>query len=138
MLWKCLIKYKGTNKYVEELRHSKGTLQINPSEVQSTIIQLFRYKINNPPIIFTSSIDGKKYIVPDWIEVHPETTLSDIQHVRPKPSKIKPQIFKVKDYLIKYNSDKKLYTCNCQGYFRVKDKNIGCKHIQEVKKNLAN
>jgi len=25
------------------------------------------------------------------------------------------------------------YTCNCTGFFRVKDKSKGCKHIQDIK-----
>ena len=133
MLWKCLIKYKGTNEYIEELQHSDGALQIDTSKIQSVSASRFKYKAKGPSAVFTSPTDGKKYLVPEWIEVHPNTTINDIYWVKPKSRKIKPQIFKIKNYIIRYNSDKKVYVCNCQGYFRVKDKTIGCKHIQQLK-----
>ena len=49
--------------------------------------------------------------------------------------KYEAKIFKIKNYIIKYNPSKKIYVCNCQGYFRVKDKSIGCKHIQQLNKD---
>lgn len=135
MLWKCFIKYNGTNEYVEELRYSEGALKMDTAGIQSSYVSLFKYKTDRPSVIFTSTQDGKKYLVPEWREVHPDTTINDIEYIKPKPKPVKEKLqsFKVKDYIIKYNSDRKLYTCNCQGYFRVKDKSIGCKHIQQVK-----
>ena len=32
-----------------------------------------------PPALFTSALDGKKYIVPTWIEVEQDTTLDDVE-----------------------------------------------------------
>lgn len=137
MLWKCLIKYKGTNKYVEEIHYSDGPLQIDPSKVESCITKLLRYKAIGPIFgLVTSPLNNKKYLVPKWEEVHPNTTIEDITYPKLKPKK-QPQTFKIKDYTIKYNENQKVYVCNCQGYFRVKDRTVGCKHVQELKKNLA-
>lgn len=137
MLWKCLIKYKGSNEYVEEIYHSNGPLQIDSSKIDSCITKLLRYKADGPTFgLVTSYLNGKRYLVPKWEEVHPNTTIEDITYPKPKPKK-QPQVYKIKDYTIKYNENQKIYVCNCQGYFRVKDRTVGCKHVQELKKNLA-
>mgnify|MGYP003345047693 CR=1 FL=1 len=137
MLYKCLIKYKGTTKYVEELRYSEGPLQIDPTNIISCITKTFRYKANGPVFgLVVSPLNGKKYLVPKWEEVHPNTNIEDISYPKLKP-KTPPQTFKIKDYTIKYNENQKIYVCNCQGYFRVKDRSIGCKHVQELKRTLA-
>jgi len=39
----------------------------------------YKHKSSLPPALFTSTIDGKKYIVPTWIEVESDTTLDDIE-----------------------------------------------------------
>lgn len=39
----------------------------------------YKHKSTLPPALFTSTIDGKKYIVPTWIEVEQDTTLDDIE-----------------------------------------------------------
>jgi hypothetical protein len=48
---------------------------------------MIKYKHTHPvlpPFLYTSHIDGKKYIVPGWKEVHPNTTFDDIEWVREK------------------------------------------------------
>lgn len=39
----------------------------------------YKHKSHLPPALFTSALDGKKYIVPTWIEVEQDTTLDDIE-----------------------------------------------------------
>jgi hypothetical protein len=39
----------------------------------------YKHKSSLPPTLFTSTLDGKKYIVPTWIEVEQDTTLDDIE-----------------------------------------------------------
>lgn len=108
----------------------------------------FKYQYKHPtlpPSLFTTS-NGDTYIIPTWEKVLPETTLEDINWVRDKvkedktvskpkewkfESKSKPGNF----YIVKQVSDYKV-TCNCSGFFRVKDKNKGCKHVQQIKKEL--
>lgn len=39
----------------------------------------YKHKSHLPPALFTSTLNGKKYIVPTWIEVESNTTLDDIE-----------------------------------------------------------
>lgn len=97
-----------------------------------------------PPSLFISPKDGKKYIVPGWKEVHPNTTLKDIKWVKEKIEIKKTEIetFEFKSssgnevYITrKYtNVDGSIkYGCNCPGVWR--SKNRKCKHILEIEKN---
>lgn len=82
-------------------------------------------------------INGKKYLLPDWKEVDPKTTLEDINWIKPtKPEpKVEPNLFKFKSsssdsiYTVRKIMD--TYKCNCPGYWRSKTRE--CKHIKEVK-----
>lgn len=99
-----------------------------------------KYKVESsiPPTLFISSISGLKYIVPMWLEVPLETTLDDVEWNRPTPKNTEQKSIKVGEYVIQFNPIKKHYVCNCQGFFRVKDKSVGCKHIQAHKLGLQN
>jgi hypothetical protein len=107
------------------------------------LITRFKYscvsEINPPSIVRT--IDNT-YIVPGWIKVDPQTTLEDVHWI--KPDKIEAPISKDK-WTFKSNTSDSIYTvekigfkykCNCPGFWRSKDRDLGCKHIQEVKKGL--
>ena len=100
-------------------------------------VSRFHYESRTPYHgVLTSPVDGKKYLTPDWIEVHPDTTLADIIYNAPKPEKEKPtewlfesssdpsQFYKVRFNGIRYN-------CSCPGSWRAKDRE--CKHIKQVK-----
>ena len=60
---------------------------INPNGFGSFIaVKVFKYEYHhelNPPSL--ANIGGKKYLLPTWQEVLPETELSDIKWVKPKP-----------------------------------------------------
>ena len=69
----------------------------------------------------------------------PETTLNDIKWVRDKVKKLKPTKI---TWEFKSSSSDSSYTvtqvgltykCNCPGSYRVKDRNVGCKHCVEVR-----
>ena len=94
-----------------------------------------------PPFLYTSHIDGKKYIVPGWKEVHPNTTFSDIEWVREKieVKKTDIQSFEFKSssgseiYITKKytNIDGSVkYNCSCPGVWRTRG---NCKHIKEIR-----
>ena len=53
-------------------------------------VRMFRYEYKGviPPALAT--IGGQKYIMPSWQKVDPNTTLKDIQWIKPKP-KVKRQ-----------------------------------------------
>lgn len=43
----------------------------------------YKYEGTLPPALYVSHITGKKYIVPAWIEVDTDTTLDQIEWVKP-------------------------------------------------------
>lgn len=94
-----------------------------------------------PPVLFTSSINGKKYIVPGWKEVPYNITSEDIKWVREKivikkteiqmfefPSSSGSEIYITRKYTNPDSSIK--YGCNCPGVWRSADKK--CKHIKSL------
>ena len=125
------IKYTPTtvNNYVPE------------SGVVSQASRLFKYDFEHPYMGPTLHIsNGKKYLLPMWKEVHPETTYNDINIIRPTKVEVKekgtwkfesssdPSSF----YFVRQNGTK--LSCTCPGTFRAKDKR--CKHIKQVEKEL--
>ena len=108
-------------------------------------VSRFKYTYEHPilpPTIFKSSVDNKKYIVPAWMEVLPETTLNDIEWIKPEIKKTvtekqEPQTWKFESksdpgsfYVVQVIGNK--IKCNCPGVWRSKDRK--CKHIKEVEK----
>lgn len=103
----------------------------------------FKYEYKheiNPPVLV--NLPGKK-ILPGYGEVHPKTTLDDIEWIKPKTKKTEKIIHEFKssssDVIYKVNEirrgDEVSYSCSCPGYFRKKNKQEGCKHIQKLRKN---
>jgi hypothetical protein len=106
---------------------------------------MFIHKHFTPPALITLS--NKRYIIPTWVEVPLDTSLSDItwERVTPKaPIKKEPKII-VETFVSSSNSSilyktKKVeredgsftYSCTCPGAWRAKDKR--CKHIKILEK----
>jgi hypothetical protein len=98
-----------------------------------------------PPTLFNSPVDGQRYIIPTWQKVHSETTLADIEWIKPeikKPVKVEqePQTWKFESksepgsfYVVRVTGDK--VKCNCAGQYRAKDRQ--CKHMKEVRQKLG-
>ena len=135
-----------TNKF---LKYSKSTsYSFKPSKsLISNGVYVFKYTYEHhslPPTLFISPTSGQKYIVPTWQKVHSETTLSDIEWI--KPEKIVVPVEK-ETWKFESSSEKGLFykvtkqgselKCNCSGFFRCKDRSKGCKHVQEVRKQLS-
>jgi hypothetical protein len=114
-------------------------------------VQLFKYTYEHPTIPPTLHVseNGKKYILPSNQEVIPETTIKDIEWVKidpinrvtvykkPKPIQV-PTTWEFESssspgqfYTVRLVN--KTYKCNCSGFFRAKDKEKGCTHVQKVK-----
>ena len=147
MLWKLTT----TNKY----GNLRSRIVYNPDGKPFTIgrgfgkfvhVQVFKYTYEHPllpPSLFVGQ-DGKKYIVPTWQEVLPETTLNDINWVKPKPSVKKienPNEWKFESksdpgsyYVVTQVSDFKV-KCTCTGQYRAKDRK--CRHMKEVMAELG-
>jgi hypothetical protein len=73
MLW----KFTNTNKYGylrSRIVHSEGVLKVGRGFGSFQAAQRFRYE-SRSPYFGLVEIQGKKFLTPDWIEVHPQTTL---------------------------------------------------------------
>jgi hypothetical protein len=148
MLW----EFTNTNKYGNLrsrviYRPDGQPFSFNPKGFGKFVhVKVFKYTYEHPllpPSLFVGQ-DGKKYIVPTWQEVLPETTLNDINWVKPKPSVKKienPNEWKFESksdpgsyYVVTQVSDFKV-KCTCTGQYRAKDRK--CRHMKEVMAELG-
>ena len=105
----------------------------------------FKYQYEHhiiPPALFVDQ-QGQKYIVPTWQKVLPETTLADIEWIKPE----KPvEKFEQKEWLFESKSDPGHFykvtqvsdykvKCTCTGQYRAKDRK--CRHMKDVMKELG-
>lgn len=120
------------------IAYSKGGYTLDLPKVKTSIVKVFKYKIESRIKPGIANSQGKRYITPGWIPCHPNTELSDIIWVQKVPKEEKAKEidtwrFKSSDgkgeYVTKKNGFK--YTCSCPGFWRSKDRE--CKHIKEVK-----
>ena len=138
MLYKFTNKNKyGTLRSRIIYRPNGEGFKFNPKNFGDFVdVRVFRYTYEHPvlpPSLFTDK-DGQKWIVPIWKKVLPETTLKDINWVKPKVKKEKPQkdewLFESKSdpgHFYKVTQVGVTYRCNCPGVWRAKDRQ--CKHI---------
>lgn len=93
--------------------------------------------------------DGKKYMIPDWVEVLPETTIDDIKAFEEETRGRKKGSKKIQNpsewrfesksdpgsyYVVTQISDYKV-DCTCSGKWRARDRK--CRHMKEVMKELG-
>ena len=145
-----LFKFSNLNKYgnirSRILHRESSQFSIKPKGFGKFIgVQRFKYEYTHPylsPSLWVDS-EGQKYIIPTYQKVLPETTLDDIEWIKPKISN-EPKAGK-DEWLMKSSSSDSVYrvkrhgerfTCNCSGFWRALDREKGCKHVQEVKKKL--
>jgi hypothetical protein len=117
---------------------------INPNGFCSFIaVKVFKYEYHhelNPPSL--ANIGGKKYLLPTWQEVLPETELSDIKWIKPKPKVKQEPIIEIhtsssdpsKTYKTIYYPETGKFHCNCPGRWRAFDNR--CKHIKALEKKV--
>jgi len=145
-----LWKFSNLNKY-GNLRHriihtESSQFSYNPKGLGSFVgVRRFKYTYEHqiiPPSLFVGQ-DGHKYILPSWQKVLPETTLADIEWIKPeKPvEKIEKKEWRFESksdpgsyYVVKQISDYKV-SCTCSGQYRAKDRK--CRHMKEVMKELG-
>jgi len=142
MLW----KFTNTNKYGtlrSRIVYADGALKIGRGFGSFQAAQRFRYESRSPYFgLMVLPADGKKYLTPDWIEVHPQTTINDIVHNAPvvveQPKEKNEWIFESSSgdgfYKVRQNGLK--LTCTCPGSWRAADRR--CKHIKSVENELRN
>ena len=125
----------GDGRSTNEIIYSKEPYTIHPKRdniiSSRTTIHKYEIEYHLPPTIFVSPQDSKKYLVPMWIEVHPETTYDDVKWIKPKQKKIIEHIEgSMGKYKTTYDPNKKTYKCTCMGFWRSKG---NCKHVKELK-----
>ena len=140
-LWKFTNKNKYGNLRSRIIYKPEGeTLSFNPKGFGSFIhVQMFKYEYKHeilPPSLVT--LGNNKFIVPTWQKVNPNTTLKDINWIKPKPKKQKTEtVIKTHisgsglgEYTTKYYPESGKYHCSCPGYWRSRG---NCKHVKEMK-----
>ena len=145
-LWKFsnLNKYGNIRTRIVHLEDGKP-FSYNPKGF-GPFVEVHRFKYEHhhlyAPVLFVDS-NNQKFILPNWQPVVSETTLSDIEWIKPVKieAPIEKETWKFESssepgtfYKVRKQGDK--LTCNCSGFFRCKDRNKGCKHVQEVRKQL--
>lgn len=139
-----LFEFTNKNKYGnlrKRIVYSDSTaFTFNPKGLGDFVcVRPFKYESRSKYHgVFNSPVDGKRYLTPDWIEVHPDTTINDITYQEPKPVKEKPTQWEFKSessnavYKVRYNGIK--LSCNCPGSWRAFDRR--CKHIKSVESQI--
>lgn len=141
-LWKFTNKNKYGNLRSRVIYRPDGEpFGFNPKGFGSFVnVQMFRYKYKHeviPPSLFVDQ-EGQKYIVPTWQKVDPNTTLKDIEWVKPKPKKQRAKTIiethisgsGLGEYTTKYYPESGKYHCSCPGYWRSKG---NCKHVKQMR-----
>ena len=138
MLYDVNIVYDN-GQTTSEIIHSTTPPSFSPKrdKIRSVTVRAHKYEVEGSfhPGLHTSN-DGKKYIIPKWIEVHPETTYNDVVWIQPKQKKVIEHIQgSVGMYKTMFDPNKNKYTCSCMGFWR---SNGNCKHVIALKeKHLA-
>jgi uncharacterized protein (DUF427 family) len=134
MLWSVRKRFQdGT--VTDEIISSPSPYVVNITNekivASMTKIHKYNYEHIYPPMFYKSHTDGKLYLMPVGIEVHPETTMDDVIWTKPK---LKKEIEHIQGsvgiYKTTYDPNKKTYKCTCMGFWRSKG---NCKHIKALK-----
>ena len=129
--------------------NESSQFSIKPGFGDFVAVRPFKYMSRFPykPGLITR--DGKKYMIPDWVEVLPETTINDIKAFEEETRGRKKGSKKIQNpnewrfesksdpgsyYVVTQISDYKV-KCTCSGQYRARDRK--CRHMKEVMKELG-
>lgn len=122
------------------IMYADGSLSIpNPPSYLSVRRKFYNIPYSNVGQGAFITQNNKKYHIPSWIEVHPQTTLSDLI-IEKKPFQelfVEPKTWSFKsessdkEYTVKQSKNGNL-SCNCWGYMAHKK----CKHVKQVQEEL--
>ena len=122
---------------------------IKPGFGDFIAVRPFKYMSRFPYHPGLTTSNGKKYMIPDWVEVLPETTINDIKAFEEETRGRKPKTKKLDNsgewrfesksdpgsfYVVTQISDYKV-KCTCSGQYRAKDRK--CRHMKDVMKELG-
>ena len=134
MLWSVKKRFKdGTETNDIVSAPSPYVVNLKKEKVVASMTSVHKYNFEHiyPPTFYKSHEDNKLYLMPLGIEVHPETTMDDINWTRPKLKKEIEHIQgSVGTYKTTYDPNKKTYKCTCMGFWRSKG---NCKHVKALK-----
>ena len=138
-----IVEFSNLNKYgnlrTRRFWQEKSNLSINPKGFGSFIgFKLFKYEHNHYMSPSLTNIGGKRYIMPGWVEVLPETRLEDINWIKPKVKVARSKTIEITTkssssdavYVTKYYPDSGKYYCDCPGTWRT---NGNCKHVKQMR-----
>ena len=139
-----LVQLSNLNKYGNIRRrilYYEGQFTFNPRGLGKFVhVQNFKYEYYHDYMAPQMQVrDGEKLIIPGDLKIHPETTFNDIEWIKPKKP-IEKEEWEVKSsngedtYKVRRRGGE--FNCNCGGWWRVKNKDIGCRHVQEIREKL--
>lgn len=149
-LWKFTHKNKYGNLRSRIIYRPKNKpFSFGPGFGNSVFVSKFKYEYTGiyPPHLYEAR-DGNTYILPSWQKVDSNTTLNDIEWIKPEfKSKNKfipeqeeiPNSWEFKSsssdatYVVSFTKKGNL-KCTCPGTWRAKDRR--CKHIKQVENEL--
>jgi hypothetical protein len=101
----------------------------------SRLVQCFRYEHRHDMVPTLVTLKNKLMIMPTWVEVHPKTTLEDINWIKPQKRPRADIAVKTGDgkYKTTFNTATGKFKCSCMGFWR---SNGNCKHVKELRESL--
>jgi hypothetical protein len=148
----ALWKFSNLNKYGNIrtriiYRPDGESFGINPKGFGPFIgISRFKYESKSPFQPALVNIKGKKYMVPDWKEVLPETTINDIKAGEVEKRGRKKGQSQISNTIVKTpsSSSSEIYTttfypnsgkyyCDCPGTWRTAG---NCKHVKSLRTKI--
>ena len=156
MLKELYLEFEDGRKETK-LIHLEPGEQVKISPQQDGIVtagcKTFKYQVPKHRYLTKMIVrfGDKTLIYPEGIECHPKTTLDDVVEYLTEEQLIEEKVeapeVKVQKWEFESASGGGTYIvtlnkhgnpkCNCSGFWRVKDKEKGCKHVQEVRKNMG-
>lgn len=151
MLFELYLEYEDGTSETKIVTEDQTTIYPQRDKITHSGCKLFKYKIEKHSVLPKTIVRflNKTMIYPAQIECHPKTTLNDIEEIVPlnQTPQIETQIEvkkeKLKEWKFESSSGGGTYTvkqtktgkiiCDCPGYFRARDREKGCKHIQEIR-----
>jgi len=140
-------KYGQLRKRIVHSESSQFT--IKPGFGKFVGIRPFKYMSRSAHTPGLTRSNGVLYMIPDWIEVLPETTVNDIKAFEVETRGRKKNTKKIDNptewkfesksdpgsyYVVKQVSDYKV-SCTCSGQYRAKDRK--CRHMKEIMLELG-
>ena len=153
MLFELFIEYTDGRTETKIVTEEETTIYPQRDNIAHSGCKRFKYQVEKHSILPATIVRfvNKTMIFPSQIECHPKTTLADIVEIKsqqqveeeksllPTQPRLKSWKFESSSgggtYVVKQTKNGGL-RCDCPGVWRAKDREKGCKHMQEVRSRL--